>query len=91
MCIWRFAYAHCIYSIFDYEIRVRVCNSALHVVNVKAQVRDIGVSSLVFSFSSHRGGGAEARSSSAKLQNEKLREARRSKECEARGNNMRRL
>lgn len=52
---------------------------------IKAQVRDVGVSSLAFSFSSHRG-GKEARSSSAKLQNEKLREARRSKECEARRN-----
>lgn len=58
MCIWRFAYAHCIYSIFDYEIRVRVCNSALHVVNVKAQVRDIGVSSLVLFSSRWRRGGA---------------------------------
>lgn len=86
MCILRFAYAHCIYSLFDYEI-VRACNGALHVmVNVDALVRDIGISSLVFSFSFRHGGAARAaRSSSAKLQNEKLREARRSKECEATG------
>lgn len=49
MCILRFAYAHCICSLFDYEI-VRACNGALHVmVNVDALVRDIGISSLVFS------------------------------------------
>lgn len=39
MRILRFAYAHCIYSLFDYEI-VRACNGALHaMVNVDAPVR----------------------------------------------------
>lgn len=42
MYILQFAYAHCIYSIFDYEIpRICMCNGALHVVNIKAQVREI--------------------------------------------------
>lgn len=65
MCILRFAYAHCIYSLFDYEI-VRACNGALHVmVNVDALVRDIGISSLVFSRSlfamvARRGAGGGA-------------------------------